>query len=217
MEVLKLAGIFEKKKKQEKSKEEVKLPLPQRIVSDFRDLIYVLAIFMFIYMLLLRVVVVVGPSMYNTLVDGDRLVLISRVLYQNPKQGDVIVASMDSFDNCATIVKRVIVVEGQKVDIDFDAGIVYVDDKPLDEPYTYTPTNVREGVTFPLIVEEGCVFVLGDNRNGSKDSRSPDLGCVDKREVLGKVIFLFFPGTNGTDYRGVPMEERDFTRIGVVS
>ena len=198
-------------------KPEEKPDWKKTLVLYLHDLVYLLAVVLVAFLLLFRVVVVSGTSMNRTLLDGDYLLLVGNLFYNDPQPGDIIVASKDSFDNGAPIVKRVIAVEGQKVDIDFDAGIVYVDDKPLDEPYTYTPTNVREGVTFPLIVEEGCVFVMGDNRNVSKDSRSPEIGCVDKREVLGKVIFLFFPGTNGTDYRGVPMEERDFTRIGVVS
>ena len=71
-------------------------------------------------------------------------------------------------------------------------------------------TNLQEGVQFPITVDEGCVFVLGDNRNDSKDSRDPEIGQVDQREVLGKVLFLFLPGTHyGT-------EERDYSRIGVV-
>ena len=73
-----------------------------------------------------------------------------------------------------------------------------------------TPTNEQEGVSFPLIVEDGCLFVMGDNRNGSKDSRHPEIGQIDEREVLGKVFFLFFPGTNYD--RAV----RDYARIGVV-
>ena len=96
------------------------------------------------------------------------------------------------------------------VDIDFELGVVSVDGSPLDEPYTLTPTNIQEGVSFPLTVAQGCVFVMGDNRNDSKDSRHPDIGLIDKREVLGKVCVLFLPGTHfGT-------EERDFRRIGVV-
>ena len=96
------------------------------------------------------------------------------------------------------------------MDIDFEEGIVYVDDVPLDEPYVNTPTNLFEGIKFPIIVEENCVFVLGDNRNDSLDSRSLDIGQVDKRELLGKAIFLALPG---------PSEDtgnRDFKRIGVL-
>ncbi len=179
------------------------------------DILYLLA-GLVIVSLLLRVVVVDGTSMNNTLKDGDYLLVLSNVFYREPQQGDIIVASKETFDDGAPIVKRVIATEGQKVNIDFNSGIVYVDDVPLEEPYTLTPTSLYEGVDFPLIVGENCLFVLGDNRNGSRDSRHPSIGLIDKREVIGKVIFLFIPGTNGVDYAGNPRESRDFSRIGVV-
>ena len=171
------------------------------------DLVRLLAVIVLVSMLLFRVVVVSGPSMYDTLMDGDYLLVLSNLFYQEPKHGDVIIISKESFDDGKPIVKRVIATEGQTVDIDFQAGIVYVDDQPLDEPYTYTTTNLKEGVSFPLVVEEGCIFVLGDNRNASKDSRNPEIGLIDKHEVLGKVCVLFLPGTH---YDTV---ERDFSRI----
>ena len=175
------------------------------------DFVYLLAAIILIFMLCFRVVVVSGTSMNNTLLDGDYLLLLGDVFYRNPQPGDVIVASKDSFDNGAPIVKRVIATEGQEVNIDFQSGIVYVDGVALDEPYTMTPTNNPEGIAFPLVVEEGCIFVMGDNRNASKDSRDPEIGQIDRREILGKVIFLFFPGTNKGTHR------LDFSRIGVVS
>lgn len=175
------------------------------------DLIFLLAGIVVVFMLLFRVVVVSGTSMNSTLLDGDYLLLLGNVFYRNPKHGDIIVISKSTFDNGAPIVKRVIATEGQTVDIDFKAGVVYVDGVALVEPYTLTSTTVREGMEFPLVVSEGCVFVLGDNRDGSKDSRNPEIGLIDKREILGKVIFLFLPGTN------MGKEQRDLGRIGVVS
>ncbi|MCD7754907.1 MAG: signal peptidase I [Firmicutes bacterium] len=187
------------------------------ILLYLHDLVYLLSAIILVFLLLFRVVVVSGTSMNNTLLDGDYLLLIGNTFYHNPQYGDIIVASKDSFDDGAPIVKRVIATEGQLVDIDFASGVVYVDGQALDEPYTLTATNIQEGVSFPLIVDEGCLFVMGDNRNGSKDSRNPEIGLIDKREVLGKVIFLFLPGTNGTDMFGNPVQSRDFSRIGVVS
>lgn len=180
------------------------------VLTYLHDLAYLLAGLVLLFLLLFRVVVVSGTSMNNTLLDGDYLLVLSNTFYQQPQYGDVIVASKQSFDNGAPIVKRVIAVEGQKVDIDFKTGVVYVDDVALEEEYTLTPTTTPEGISFPLIVEEGCLFVMGDNRDGSKDSRHPDIGQIDKREVLGKVFFLFFPGTNYNEF------ERDYGRIGVV-
>ena len=148
--------------------------------------------------------------MYNTLIDGDYLLLISNTFYRDPQPGDIVVASIDSFDDGKPIVKRVIATEGQFVDIDFEAGIVYVDGVALEEDYTYTKTTTQEGVSFPLRVEENHVFLMGDNRKESRDSRYPAIGQVDERELLGKAVFLFMPGTNkGND----PF---DITRIGAL-
>lgn len=199
-----------KKSKENVENEEENLTWQQKLARDLSDLPYILAIFLIVYMLLFRVVVVVGPSMYDTLIDGDRLVLLSNVVYTEPKQGDIIVASKKSFEDGECIVKRIIATEGQTVDIDFDAGIVFVDGIAIDEPYTFTPTTLEEGVVFPIVVDEGHVFVLGDNRGSSKDSRNPQIGLIDEREILGKAIFLLYPGTNkGT-------EDANFDRIGVI-
>jgi signal peptidase I len=113
-----------------------------------------LAGIMLVFLLLFRMVIVSGTSMYSTLWDGDWLLLISSTFYQEPEYGDIIVACKDSFNDGEAIIKRVIATEGQIVDIDFDAGIVYVDGVALQESYTYTSTNCREGMTFPLLVEE---------------------------------------------------------------
>ena len=197
--------------KYEKQEPEKKYTPQQNVLLHIQDLIYVLTAMILIFSLLFRVVVVSGPSMYRTLVDGDYLLLLSNTLYHNPKQGDVVVVSKDSYDDGTPLVKRVIATENQKVDIDFEHGIVYVDGQALDEPYIYSPTTLKEGVQFPLVVEEGCIFVLGDNRMDSKDSRSPEIGLIDTREVLGKAIFLFMPGSNnGT-------EKPEFGRIGVIA
>jgi len=180
------------------------------IMLYLHDLIYMLAAIIIVLLIFFRMVVVSGSSMYNTLWDGDWLLLISSVFYQEPQRGDIIVASQDTFRNGEPIVKRVIATEGQEVDIDFQAGIVYVDGVALEEDYIYTPTTNQEGMSFPLTVDEGCIFVLGDNRMGSKDSRSPEIGLIDKREVLGKAIMLVLPGTHGGEH------ERQFSRFGVI-
>lgn len=199
-----------------KKEKKESLSWQKQILSYVHDLVYLLTAVMLVFLLCFRVVVVSGTSMNSTLLDGDYLLLLGSTFYQNPQQGDIIVASKESFDNGAPIVKRVIATEGQWVNIDFKSGIVYVGDtkesmQALDEPYTLTPTNTYEGMNFPLFVEEGCLFVMGDNRNDSKDSRHPAIGQIDCREVLGKVIFLFLPGTN------YGQQEKNFDRIGVVS
>ena len=180
-------------------------------LSNLHDIVFLVAGVLLVFSLLFRVVIVSGPSMKNTLIDGDWLLLMSNVLYSNPKQGDVIVACKDSYDNGTPIVKRVIATEGQTVDIDFEEGIVYVDGNPLDESYILTETTRAEGVQFPLVVDKGCLFVLGDNRDDSKDSRSPEIGLIDEREVLGKAIFIIFPGNEQGNLT------RELGRIGVIS
>ena len=183
----------------------------KNILDYLHDFVTLLSAVLLVLLLLLRIVVVSGGSMKNTLIDGDYIILLSNVFYSDPEQGDIVVASKDSFKNGEPIIKRIIATEGQKVDIDFDAGIVYVDGIALDEPYTLTATNLQEGINFPVEVQEGCVFVMGDNRNGSKDSRNPEIGQIDCREILGKAIFLVFPGENAAT------EKREFKRIGVLS
>lgn len=173
-----------------------KLSKRQEFVRGF-DAIYIVALILTLYMLVFRVVVVVGPSMYNTLIEGDRLLLISSLFYREPKQGDIVVCSKDSFDNGTCFVKRVIATEGQEVYIDFDKDEVYVDGVLLDEPYVHSPTTRKEGIEFPLIVGEGQIFVLGDNRDHSTDSRSPLIGLVDERQIVGKAIYILSPGNNG--------------------
>ena len=174
------------------------------------DLVVYVSVVIVAFLVFFRIIAVSGDSMFPTLLDGDHLLLISNSFYRQPKQGDIIVVSKDSFDDGAPIVKRVIAVEGQIVDIDFEQGIVYVDGLPIEEEYINTPTNRSEGLGFPILVEEGCCFVLGDNRNNSKDSRHPDIGLVDRREILGKAIMLIFPGTDEG------LAPRDFSRIGGV-
>ena len=121
------------------------------------DLICMLMAILLIFLIFFRIIVVSGDSMYSTLVDGDYVLLLNNLFYPEPQQGDIVVISKESFDNGSPIVKRVIATEGQTVDIDFDAGIVYVDGKALEESYTYTPTNLEEGISFPITVEQGHV------------------------------------------------------------
>ena len=174
------------------------------------DLAYILAVVVVLCLLCFRVVVVSGPSMYHTLVDGDYLLLLNNTLYHNPQQGDIVVAGRTGYGEGEPIVKRVIATEGQEVNIDFNQGVVYVDGVALEEPYTYTSTTLWEGTNFPQTVEPGHVFLMGDNRMNSMDSRDPRIGQVDTRQILGKAVVLFLPGNNGG------MEEKDFSRIGVI-
>ena len=170
------------------------------------SVLVVVAIFTFV----IRMMGVDGHSMLNTLQHGDRLLVVNSLLYHDYKYGDIVILRKDGVFDDDPIVKRVIAVEGQTVDIDFTEGIVYVDGEALEEDYIREPTYIAEGTEFPLTVPEGSIFVMGDNRNGSSDSRDYRLGTVDTRYVIGKAAFLIYPGP---DYE---TEKRDFKRIGVI-
>ena len=170
------------------------------------SVLVVVAIFTFV----IRMMGVDGHSMLNTLQHGDRLLVVNSMLYHDYKYGDIVILRKDGVFDDDPIVKRVIAVDGQTVDIDFAEGIVYVDGEALEEDYIREPTYTAEGTEFPLTVPEGSIFVMGDNRNGSSDSRDYRLGTVDTRYVIGKAAFLIFPGP---DYE---TEKRDFKRIGVI-
>ena len=203
-------ALFDEKKRKEARQEE-NPGFQKSLVLYLHDLVWMLSVVMVIFLVFFRIIVVSGPSMKQTLLDGDYLLLVSNLFYKDPQKGDVVVLSKHTYDNGKPIVKRVIATEGQIVDMDFENGIVYVDGLPLEEDYTNTLTNLDEGAVFPQIVEAGCVFVMGDNRNNSKDSRSLEIGQVDKREILGKVALLLFPGTDGGT------QTRDLHRIGKVN
>lgn len=179
-------------------------------LSYLHDMVFGLVAVLLVFMLLFRVIIVSGPSMMQTLQNGDCLILLSSTFCGDLKYGDIVVASKDSYKDGEPIIKRVIATEGQEVNINFIEGTVSVDGVTLDEPYVNTPTNLFEGVTFPLTVKEGCVFVMGDNRNDSKDSRSQDIGLIDRREILGKALVLALPGADAVTGK------RDFGRIGVL-
>ena len=170
------------------------------------SVLVVVAIFTFV----IRMMGVDGHSMLNTLQHGDRLLVVNSMLYHDYKYGDIVILRKNGVFDDDPIVKRVIAVEGQTVDIDFAEGIVYVDGEALEEDYIREPTYTAEGTEFPLTVPEGSIFVMGDNRNGPSDSRDYRLGTVDTRYVIGKAAFLIFPGP---DYE---TEKRDFKRIGVI-
>ena len=158
----------------------------------------------------LRVVGVSGGSMRETLQNGDLLLVVNRVLCGDFERGDVVIAAKTAFENGEPIVKRVIAVGGQTVDVDFDDGVVYVDGQALEEPYIREETHLAEGLEFPFAVPEGCVFLMGDNRNGSRDSRAPELGAVDERCLIGRAVFLLMPGK--TESLGI----REWDRIGTL-
>ena len=173
------------------------------VLPYLKDIATVLCIILVVFLFCFRIAVVNGESMMDTLYHGDWVLLLNGMIASDPKQGDIIVISKSSFKDGEPIIKRVIATEGQTVDIDFENGIVKVDGEILNEPYIKELThNHFPGVEFPLTVEEGCVFVMGDNRNNSRDSRYPTIGQIDCREIIGKAIFLLWPGNKVTDRIG---------------
>lgn len=176
------------------------------------DIVYILAAVVLVFTFFVRVSRVEGDSMYPTLVHHDRMLLLSSVWYQEPQRGDIVVARVPEFSR-DPLVKRVIAVEGDTVNIDFNSGIVYVNGTALEEDYinerTYTQFY-ENGLTFPVTIEQGHVFLMGDNRNDSYDSRYAAIGQVDQRCILGKAILIAFPGND------VKTGNRDFSRIGIV-
>lgn len=173
-----------------------------------QSLTVALLVCVLVFTFVIREVSVSGTSMLDTLYHGDRL-LISGLFY-TPHQGDIVVLRKESFSS-EPIVKRVIALEGQTVNIDFEQGVVYVDGEALDEPYILEPTHRRIDFEEEVLVPDGCLFVMGDNRNGSTDSRDLRIGCVDERLVMGRALLLVVPGVDPDD------DSRDWSRVGFIS
>ena len=159
---------------------------------NIRVLVVMMSIFVLMFTFVARIIVVSGPSMESTLINGDLMLVWS--LGYTPEHGDVVVLTQESYQR-DSIVKRVIAMEGQQVDIDYTTGTVYVDGKALEEDYINEEMllpSYGEGINH-VTVPEGCIFVMGDNRNHSADSRYPAIGIVDVRCVIGKGIAVIFP------------------------
>ena len=158
------------------------------------SLMTVLIFFVVVFTFFVRLIGVDGSSMYPTLQDHN-IMLVSNLFY-TPEKGDIVVLNKAGFWNDQPIVKRVIATGGDTIDIDEVTGDVIVNGEVLDEPYIAEKINTLEkmgDLTYPQTVPEGCLFVMGDNRNGSTDSRWSDLGMVDERYVLGHVLSVVFP------------------------
>ena len=161
----------------------------------------------FIFIFIGRTIGVDGHSMMSTLYNRDRVIMSN--LFYTPKSGDIVVFHCPNETFGGTpLVKRIIATEGQTLDINFDTGQVFVDGVLLDEPYINEITRSRYSFQGPLTVKEGHVFVMGDNRNSSSDSRDSRVGQVDARYILGKVLFIVIPGADAEN-------PRDWSRVGL--
>lgn len=145
-----------------------------------------------------RLVGVDGESMTNTLQNGDWLITVEKAQYE---YGDIVVITQPNYFN-KPLIKRVIARGGQTVRIDYDSSTVYVDDVALDEPYTREDFILPkyDDCDFPYVVPDGFLFCMGDNRNGSTDSRSNLVGPIDERYILGKAVYRIMPFTGADIY-----------------
>ena len=159
------------------------------------EVVIALTLVILVFTFLFRVVTVTGESMLPNFVEGQKLIVTN--LGHSVEQGTVVVITNVLNE---PIIKRVIATEGQTVDIDYETGVVYVDGEAVDETQfglengiTTRPYSTLEAMVFPQTVPEGCVFVLGDNRGVSKDSRYTEVGMVDTRHILGEAVFTLYP------------------------
>ena len=182
--------------------------------KDAADMLEAVLISIFCVIMLfayvLRPVTVEGHSMESTLQDQDKLFMTD--LFYTPERGDIVIIDNDAshtFDENGNLVegqglstvttekrliKRIIAVGGETLDINFDDGTVTIDGTVLDEPYINNLTLNDEGAfSYPITIPDGYYFVMGDNRNHSSDSRHVTLGPVDSRYVIGGARFVFFP------------------------
>lgn len=178
------------KKAMEKDSEEVKLRPIESFYEWIEAVIYAFIAIFVIFTFLFRIVGVDGNSMKNTLYNGD-WVIVSNFNYTAQRK-DIVVSTQPNARH-EPLIKRVIGLPGDEVDIDFVSGVVYVNGNALDEPYAAEPTFMRGDIHFPLVVPEGKVFVMGDNRNDSWDSRFSEVGFVDEHYLMGKAVLRIFP------------------------
>ena len=184
-----------KSKRQLENEAYEKLPPDQKLRRDIYDWIMSMLIALVacvaLFVFCIRIIDVSGSSMVPTLHNEDKM-FVSNLLYK-PEVGDVVVFKTDSYDPNKALVKRVIATEGQTVNIDFDNGIVYIDGVPIQEDYIAEVTKTKLDFIGPKKVPDGCVFVMGDNRNMSTDSRKAEIGMVDNRMILGRAYAIIFP------------------------
>ena len=178
----------------------------QNLLEWYEALISAALVLVLIFSFFFRIIQVDGSSMVPTLVNGDKLIVWGAGY--EPQRGDVVI--VDSYTSYGKpLVKRVIAKGGDTVSIDYAAGTVAVNGEVLQEDYIAEPTYLGYDVQFPYTVPEGTVFVMGDNRNRSADSRYASIGQIEESQVIGKVLCILFPGCGES-------ASRDFGRIGAL-
>ena len=162
----------------------------QGLIEWYEALVSALAVMVLLFSFFFRIIQVDGGSMNPTLWDGDKLIVWGAGYV--PQRGDVVIVD-DYTSYGRPLVKRIIAMGGDTVAIDYDEGTVTVNGETLEEPYIAEPTFLGYDVTFPYTVPEGQLFLMGDNRNASLDSRSSSIGCIAEEDILGKVLLCFLP------------------------
>lgn len=180
-------------------KEKGPFDLKNEVIEWLESFVFAMLVVQLVFIFLVRIVMVDGTSMNNTLFDGDRLIM-SHVNY-TPERGDIVVIDSDVLDKI--IIKRVIGVGGDKVVVDYNTNHVYVNDEQIEDDTVkevmidggtrglYDLAYMTSNGVYAYKVPDDSVFVMGDNRNDSKDSRS--IGFVSEDAVLGKAVFRVYP------------------------
>lgn len=183
-----------------RNKKMVEKKMVGEVIEWIESIVISVFVIVLIFTFAIRLVGVSGTSMLNTFENGDRLI-IQKIGY-TPKAGDVVVLSrsylpLENPESTEPIIKRIIAVGGQRVEIRSSTGEVFVDGKLLNEDYiigkTTASSNGIQADSYVVDVPIGHLFVMGDNRDVSKDSRNPSVGTIDEHYVLGKAILRLFP------------------------
>lgn len=180
------ASTDDEKSTESESKKKLYASIYDLVSVVMSSFIIIAVIFVFVF----RLVGVSGKSMTNTLQDGDWLITVQKPEYV---AGDIVVITQDTWFH-EPLIKRVIATEGQVIDIDTRTDTVYVDGEAIEEPYLREDfINSAGDQSYPYTVPEGHLFCMGDNRNGSTDSRSSLVGPIDERYILGKAVLRLLP------------------------
>lgn len=178
----------------------------QELLEIAETMIVSVFVVLLLFTYLCRPVTVDGRSMNPTLLDNDKLVMYR--LFYEPKRGDIVVVNnhngnllnkegqviSSGYSLNENLIKRVVAVEGEELNIDFEAGVVMIDGEPIQEDYINDKTLTNDGAfVYPITIPKGYIFVMGDNRNHSTDSRSSAVGLVSVDDVIGRTYFRYYP------------------------